>query len=72
MATTSTPTCFICGDPVAPDDLVEYDGQGAESFPESTFLYWDGEAPILAVHEGCGDEDNAARAEAAHFASTGR
>lgn len=64
--------CHLCGDPVSLDQLEEFDGRGSDGLPvefeQAALRYWEGDAPILAIHRACGEEDNAARAEAAYFA----
>jgi hypothetical protein len=71
MRLNRRPACHLCGEPVAPEEREEFDGQGAD-YDEKALLYWEDGAPILAIHRACGDEDNAARAEAAHFARADR
>jgi hypothetical protein len=66
------PTCHICRRPIYTGEArEEFDGQGADSFCDDSLLYYEEGAPILAIHWACGEEDNAARAEAAYFAGYG-
>jgi hypothetical protein len=72
MPNNAIPTCHLCRrDIYTGEARAEYDGQGEEDFCEDSLLYYEQGAPILAIHWACGQEDNAARAEAAHFGSIG-